>query len=168
MMGRDDFGDNCMVIMKFGGTSVQDAHAIDRAASIVRSRLRQKPVVVVSALAKVTDQLVMIGQKASAGDAGAATELVAALKARHLQVANDLLGAEQSKTITPALEQLFADLDSFVRGVAAGPQPVGCSPFARIHHDYCHFAVRITERCGKKLTAAGRAGNPSRARLKEL
>ena len=40
-----------MIVMKFGGTSVEDAGAIERAAAIVKSRLPQKPVVVVSAMA---------------------------------------------------------------------------------------------------------------------
>ena len=39
-----------MIVMKFGGTSVEDAAAIDRAAKIVRGRLAEDPVVVVSAL----------------------------------------------------------------------------------------------------------------------
>jgi aspartate kinase len=108
-----------MVIMKFGGTSVQDAEAIDRAAGIVRSRQRQRPVVVVSALAKVTDQLVLIGQKAGAGDAGSAAELVSGLRERHFQVASDLLGAQRSEGIAPKLRQLFTELDGFVRGLAA-------------------------------------------------
>ena len=47
-----------MIVMKFGGTSVEDAAAIDRAAEIVCHRLARDPVVVVSAMAKVTDQLV--------------------------------------------------------------------------------------------------------------
>ncbi len=50
-------GGASMIVMKFGGTSVQDAEAIDRAAAIVRERLVEQPVVVVSALAKFTDQL---------------------------------------------------------------------------------------------------------------
>ena len=40
-----------MIVMKFGGTSVEDAKAIDRVAAIVEGRLPQKPVVVVSAMA---------------------------------------------------------------------------------------------------------------------
>ena len=51
-----------MIVMKFGGTSVEDAKAIDRVASIVQGRLAQKPVVVVSAMAKVTDTLLDHGQ----------------------------------------------------------------------------------------------------------
>ena len=41
------------IVMKFGGTSVGDANAIERVAVIVRGRLPQRPVVVVSALARV-------------------------------------------------------------------------------------------------------------------
>ncbi|HYW36721.1 MAG TPA: hypothetical protein VE957_01290, partial [Terriglobales bacterium] len=41
-----------MIVMKFGGTSVQDAKAIERVAHIVQGRLADRPVVVVSAMAK--------------------------------------------------------------------------------------------------------------------
>ena len=59
--------------MKFGGTSVQDAQAIDRVAAIVRERLNERPVVVVSALAKITDQLLAMhrcGRRRSRKSAG--------------------------------------------------------------------------------------------------
>ena len=46
-----------MIVMKFGGTSVADAAAITRTISIVEGKLAQKPVMVVSACAKVTDSL---------------------------------------------------------------------------------------------------------------
>ena len=53
-----------MLVMKFGGTSVKDPAAITRLAGIVRGKRTgsdgQGPVVVVSALSKVTDQLVAI------------------------------------------------------------------------------------------------------------
>ena len=53
-----------MIVMKFGGTSVQDAKAIDRVAHIVQGRLADRPVVVVSAMAKVTDSLLAMGKAA--------------------------------------------------------------------------------------------------------
>ena len=53
-----------MKVMKFGGTSVEDAAAIRRLVSIVQSRLGAQPVVVVSALARVTDQLLEAGNAA--------------------------------------------------------------------------------------------------------
>ena len=42
-----------MIVMKFGGTSVESAEAIERVAKIVASRGKRSPVVVVSAMAKV-------------------------------------------------------------------------------------------------------------------
>jgi aspartokinase len=63
-----------MIVMKFGGTSVEDAPAIERVAAIVRSRAAEDPVVVVSAMARVTDQLLAAGQAAAAGDRELALE----------------------------------------------------------------------------------------------
>src|SRR5947208_15515845 len=72
-----------MIVMKFGGTSVEDAKAIDRAAEIVRGRLAQRPVVVVSAMSKVTDQLLAMGRAAGAGDRKTALKHSRALRDRH-------------------------------------------------------------------------------------
>ena len=55
-----------MIIMKFGGTSVQDGPAISRVVEIVRDRLDRRPVVVVSALSKITDLLYKICDEAAA------------------------------------------------------------------------------------------------------
>ena len=59
-----------LVVMKFGGTSVEDAAAIDRTAAIVAGRVAmgKHPVVVVSAMAKVTDQLLAAAAAAGRGD----------------------------------------------------------------------------------------------------
>ncbi len=108
-----------MVIMKFGGTSVQDATAIGRVAEIVRSRREQHPVVVVSAFAKVTDQLVLMGQQATSGDADASLQLLEALRVRHLETARELLGAEGLSKIAEKLRATFEQAEGFVRGLAA-------------------------------------------------
>ena len=57
-----------MIVMKFGGTSVANFEAITRAVFIVGGRLNQKPVVVVSALSKVTDLLYRISDAAASGN----------------------------------------------------------------------------------------------------
>ena len=60
--------------MKFGGTSVEDSSAIDRLVGIVRERLAEQPVVVASAMAKVTDQLIAtskVGERTFASYAAA-------------------------------------------------------------------------------------------------
>ncbi len=53
-----------MIVMKFGGSSVQDATAIRRVASIVALRLAEQPLVVVSAMGGVTDKLVQVAEAA--------------------------------------------------------------------------------------------------------
>jgi aspartate kinase len=105
--------------MKFGGTSVQDATAIGRVAEIVRSRREQRPVVVVSAFAKVTDQLVLMGQQASSGDAEASLQLLEALRTRHFHTALELLGEKEFRGIESKLQATFAQAEAFLKGLAA-------------------------------------------------
>jgi aspartate kinase len=111
--------ETAMVIMKFGGTSVQDATAIGRVAEIVRSRHKQRPVVVVSAFAKVTDQLVLMGQQAASGDVEASLQLLAALRRRHLETAQQLLGTKEFSKLAAKLQATFAQAEAFLRGLAA-------------------------------------------------
>ena len=108
-----------MIVMKFGGTSVQDAPAIDRVAAIVRERLREKPVVVVSALAKITDQLLAMAAAAERGHRDKALELSRAARERHYNTAVDLLGTHAFEQIAPELEADFDSLDELLRGVVA-------------------------------------------------
>ena len=108
-----------MIVMKFGGTSVQDAAAIDRAAAIVRERLREKPAVVVSALAKITDQLLAMAAAAGSSDRDKALELSRAARERHYNTALDLLGTHAFEQIAPELEADFNSLDDLLRGVVA-------------------------------------------------
>ncbi len=82
-----------MIVAKFGGTSVADAAAIARLTGIVRSRLAARPVVVVSALAGVTDALLALGPVVHGGDAAALDAAIDALIERHAGVARDLPGA---------------------------------------------------------------------------
>jgi aspartate kinase len=108
-----------MIVMKFGGTSVQDAAAIDRAAAIVRGRLAEKPVVVVSALSKVTDALLGTGRAAGGGDRDGALELARGLRERHYNTASELLGTGVFTGFHGELEAEFDALDELLRGIAA-------------------------------------------------
>ncbi|HEY8669431.1 MAG TPA: lysine-sensitive aspartokinase 3, partial [Terriglobales bacterium] len=108
-----------MIVMKFGGTSVESAEAIERVASIVASRRKQLPIVVVSAMAKVTDQLVAMGHKASSGECEESLELLRSLRERHLRTAGELVGTKRAASLAPKLETFFSELENFVRGLAA-------------------------------------------------
>ena len=115
---RFEQGDD-VVVMKFGGTSVEDAAAIRRLIEIVRSRQGQQPVVVVSALAKVTDQLLEAGRAAANGHLGAALATVRDIYVRHEQLADSLVTGSaygsldrQLRCEFRALEALLHDLES--------------------------------------------------------
>jgi aspartate kinase len=108
-----------MIVMKFGGTSVQDTAAIDRAAAIVRGRLAEKPVVVVSALSKVTDALLGVGRAAGDGDRDGALDLARSLRERHYNTASELLGTSVFTSFHAELEAEFDALDELLRGIAA-------------------------------------------------
>src|SRR5437660_1638072 len=108
-----------MIVMKFGGTSVQDAEAIDRVASIVRERVHEQPVVVVSALAKITDQLLAMASAAGAGDRAKALELCQAARERHLATASSLLNPADFSQIQLELEKDFSALEELLRGIVA-------------------------------------------------
>ena len=78
------------VVMKFGGTSVADPDAINRLIGIVRqqqAKTKSAPLVVVSALAGVTDKLVALVQLTEDGASAKAAAEVNALLERHLSVA---------------------------------------------------------------------------------
>src|SRR6185437_2434916 len=111
-----------LVVMKFGGTSVEDAVAIDRTAAIVAGRVAdgKSPVVVVSALAKVTDQLLRAADAAAQGDRAGALAISSRLRARHRDTAAALVKkhADQAALIT-LIDQKFDGLDEILRGLAA-------------------------------------------------
>jgi aspartate kinase len=105
--------------MKFGGTSVEDPAAIRRTAAIVagRAALGKQPVVVVSAMAKVTDQLLRAAAAAAAGDRAAALEISSQLRARHRETAAALV--KDSAALVSLIEEKFDSLDEILRGLAA-------------------------------------------------
>ena len=81
-----------MIVAKFGGTSVADAEAIGRLIDIVRSRSGSQPIVVVSALARVTDALLTLGHQCGSGDGAGIDAAIEALLARHESIARALPG----------------------------------------------------------------------------
>ena len=56
-----------MIVMKFGGTSVGNAERIGKTAGIIKSQTGRKPVVVVSAITKITDTLIRLANESVQG-----------------------------------------------------------------------------------------------------
>jgi aspartate kinase len=75
-----------MIVMKFGGTSVEDGAAIDRSCRIVGERLSRRPFVVVSALGGATNGLLEAGSFAARGELGKAMTIADRLEYRHVEL----------------------------------------------------------------------------------
>jgi aspartate kinase len=111
-----------VVVMKFGGTSVEDPAAIGRTAAIVAGRVAngKSPVVVVSAMAKVTDQLLRAAAAAATGDRTGALAISSRLRSRHRDTACALVKTEaDSAELMRMIDEKFDALDEILRGLAA-------------------------------------------------
>ena len=108
-----------LVVMKFGGTSVEDPAAIRRTAEIVAGRvaLGKQPVVVVSAMAKVTDLLLRSAETAVQGDRAGALAISSRLRALHRDTATALV--KDYAALVGEIDQNFDILDEILRGLAA-------------------------------------------------
>ena len=90
-----------MIVMKFGGTSVGSAERIRNAVDIVRSQINRKPIVVVSAVTKITDLLIKLANEAVQGKGN---DIFDEIKNIHNKILDDL-GIEKS-LFNDDLEQL--------------------------------------------------------------
>jgi len=99
-----------VIVAKFGGTSLGNADAIRRSAEIVRGRLTRQPVVVVSAMAGVTDALLHVADQAVSGQPIAAMQGIATLRARHFAECDSLLGEEAGADVCADLSVMFDEL----------------------------------------------------------
>lgn len=114
------------VVMKFGGTSVEDADAFARVAEIVfAERANCLPVVVVSAMSRITDALLASVREAHiSGDehTPALDKLYEHLE-RHNAVASQLLAPSEAARIATTINQTQAELGNLLRQIAAHHMP---------------------------------------------
>ena len=109
-----------MIVMKFGGTSVANFEAITRTIFIIGGKLDQKPVVVVSALSKVTDLLYRISDAAASRNVTETKELLSQLRQRHVDLAAELLAQSMMKDEAIAKVNALCDaLESIAMAVCS-------------------------------------------------
>ena len=108
-------------VLKFGGTSVEDAAAFARVAEIVGARRDAAPVVVTSAMSRFTDALVGAVRAASEGEPEAALAGLLPHLERHAAVADALLPAAAAGEVAGVLEGAREELAGLLRIVAAHP-----------------------------------------------
>lgn len=106
------------LIMKFGGTSVEDEAAFARVATIIETNKDRAPVIVVSAMSKLTDALIESFHLASDGAVEEARLKLEPHFARHAAVANALLPSEEAQMIARRLEDAKADIKQILQRAA--------------------------------------------------
>jgi len=111
-----------MIVMKFGGTSVESAAAIERVAGIIRPRFEQRPLVVVSAMGKTTNKLLAAADKAAAGNLADALRDAEDLRGFHRAEAGRIIPVESTSTMDLVLENNFEALESTLEAIATAGQ----------------------------------------------
>ena len=106
-------------VHKFGGASLADAQAVRQALDIIASRTAPA-VIVVSALAGVTDALLALAALALTGKRGDPEGAITALCQRHLDIVTAVIqSAEARRAVKRAIGDAFAELKVLLDGVAS-------------------------------------------------
>jgi aspartate kinase len=107
-----------MIVMKFGGTSVESAAAIERVAGIVKARQAQRPIVVVSAMGKTTNKLLAIANTAIAGKREDYIRQIHDLRDMHSREARQVVPLSDRAALDRTLDEHFQELTELVKGLA--------------------------------------------------
>lgn len=99
-----------MIVMKFGGSSLASAAAIQWVAGIVKSYEQDRPIVVVSAMGKTTDRLQEALDFAAQGSSYSAWRRLEGLRLFHVHETQRLLGGHARKVLDERIAPLFREL----------------------------------------------------------
>ena len=128
-----------MIVMKFGGTSVESAAAIRRVAGIVQARRDRHPLVVVSAMGKTTNRLLAAADKAAAGNLEDAHRDVEDLEAFHRREIGAILPVERHAELDAELEKHFNELEDTL-----GHLSVAGEVNPRLWDEVCSYGERLS------------------------
>lgn len=106
-----------MIVMKFGGTSVESSEAIERVTCIVQRERRRHPAIVVSAMGKTTNKLLLAAREAAAGRRDQALGIVDELRTHHLIEGLALAGPAAAE-LDRYIRTHFEWLDELVKGIS--------------------------------------------------
>jgi aspartate kinase len=107
-----------MIVMKFGGTSVEDARAIRNVSQIVQRHIHQRPVVVASACAGVTNALLALARASLNGGASGALDQVEQLRARHQGIAHELFSGDVLFTVQSLIDAMLDELRDLAKSIS--------------------------------------------------
>ena len=134
-------------VLKFGGTSVGNAERIRRVASIIASVLNDSeahfPVIVVSAMSGVTDQLLRIARAACAGDRETCDQELSGLSEKHREAAEKVTSEGEGRLLL--LQHVEAALDSLQQDIYALQK-------AAVDGDAVHLRTAAVASWGERLS----------------
>jgi aspartate kinase len=107
-----------MIVMKFGGSSVESAAAIERVAGIVKARQARRPVVVVSAMGKTTNKLLALANAAIEGTRAEYIRQLHDLRDMHSREARLVVPLSERASLDRFLDEQFQELTELVKGLA--------------------------------------------------
>ncbi len=109
-----------MKILKFGGSSVGNAEAINKVVEIVKNRLKhgEDIIVVTSAFQHMTDKLIDMAKKASNKDESY-REIFLNVREKHMRVADEVISLQTRSAVVASLLERFNELEEILRGVFA-------------------------------------------------
>lgn len=112
------------IVMKFGGTSLEDACAFARVLEIAKAQSAEHtPVVVVSAMSRVTDALLESVGRAAEGRVTEAAELLREHFERYLSVGRTHLSTETLASIEASVDEARSEITELLQSVAAQTMP---------------------------------------------
>ncbi len=106
-----------MIVMKFGGTSVQDKAAMCRVIEAVAKYRDRQPIVVLSAMAGATNGLLKIGDSAYRGQRDEAKAISDKLREHHLTVARQLLTGQGLSRTQDFISTCFGEISNIIQGL---------------------------------------------------
>ena len=110
-----------MIVMKFGGSSVDSAESIERVVGIVSAQRHRQPVVVVSAMAKTTRKLLEAADFSAAGDLDLprSNALFEELREYHWREARAVVPTEGLPVLEAMLDGHFSELRKVLDRIAS-------------------------------------------------
>jgi aspartate kinase len=109
-----------VIVIKFGGTSVGDAGRVAAAIDIVAERRHLNPIVVVSALSGVTNDLAAATEAACQGDGQRVNDIIDRVRDRHEDVALRLVQQRGDffETFVKRLNKQIGEIRTVLHGIA--------------------------------------------------
>jgi len=131
-----------MIVMKFGGTSTEDAAAMRNVLRIVQAHHSHQPALVISAIARATNELEQISRSAALGRKDQALELLASLRRRHEKIVAETIVDRERKA---DLHAVLSDYCDGIAGHCIRLASVG-SLTAKAMDAICSFGERMSSR----------------------